>query len=209
MPDLGNYAYLFVGGADRLRGTRSGGTEDDTAVVKIHFEGRWPGDERPQQPGIGTAARCHVILPRPRVSVLERTLRTGSSWQEWPTHLSDQSYRHVESRAFNYSEPYTAAVMPAMRAWMSLHRIKRAHQRAGLTIGNFMIPGPYIAFSDTHFTLLPDSAPVTEFMRYKLNEDGSLKLDITVLRMPDYEFVRKMSFQCQIGSGARFWRQEK
>ena len=38
MLDLGDYAYMFVGGADILRGTWSGWTEDDTAVVKKYFK---------------------------------------------------------------------------------------------------------------------------------------------------------------------------
>lgn len=37
MLDLGDYAYMFVGGADILRGTWSGWTDDDTAVVKTYF----------------------------------------------------------------------------------------------------------------------------------------------------------------------------
>jgi len=37
MLDLGDYAYLFVGGADILRGTWPGWTADDTAVVKKYF----------------------------------------------------------------------------------------------------------------------------------------------------------------------------
>lgn len=38
MLDLGDYAYLFVGGADILRGTWQGWTEDDTATVKNYFK---------------------------------------------------------------------------------------------------------------------------------------------------------------------------
>ncbi|MGW8392684.1 discoidin domain-containing protein [Pseudoduganella sp. HUAS MS19] len=38
MLDLGDYAYMFVGGADILRGTWSGWTEDDTATVKKYFK---------------------------------------------------------------------------------------------------------------------------------------------------------------------------
>ncbi|AMP00207.1 F5/8 type C domain protein [Collimonas arenae] len=38
MLDLGDYAYLFVGGADILRGTWSGWTEADTATVKKYFK---------------------------------------------------------------------------------------------------------------------------------------------------------------------------
>ena len=38
MLDLGDYAYMFVGGADILRGTWQGWTEDDTAVVKKYFK---------------------------------------------------------------------------------------------------------------------------------------------------------------------------
>jgi hypothetical protein len=37
MLDLGDYAYLFVGGADILRGTWPGWTEGDTATVKKYF----------------------------------------------------------------------------------------------------------------------------------------------------------------------------
>ena len=37
MLDLGDYAYMFVGGADILRGTWSGWTEEDTATVKKYF----------------------------------------------------------------------------------------------------------------------------------------------------------------------------
>ncbi len=37
MLDLGDYAYMFVGGADILRGTWSDWTEDDTAKVKKYF----------------------------------------------------------------------------------------------------------------------------------------------------------------------------
>jgi hypothetical protein len=37
MLDLGDYAYLFVGGADILRGTWPGWTEADTAAVKKYF----------------------------------------------------------------------------------------------------------------------------------------------------------------------------
>jgi len=37
MLDLGDYAYMFVGGADILRGTWSGWTEADTAIVKKYF----------------------------------------------------------------------------------------------------------------------------------------------------------------------------
>ena len=38
MLDLGDYAYMFVGGADILRGTWSGWTEADTATVKKYFK---------------------------------------------------------------------------------------------------------------------------------------------------------------------------
>jgi hypothetical protein len=38
MLDLGDYAYMFVGGADILRGTWSGWTEEDTATVKKYFK---------------------------------------------------------------------------------------------------------------------------------------------------------------------------
>ncbi len=38
MLDLGDHAYLFVGGADILRGTWSGWSEADTAVVKKYFK---------------------------------------------------------------------------------------------------------------------------------------------------------------------------
>ncbi|NVM77900.1 putative small secreted protein [Duganella sp. SG902] len=38
MLDLGDYAYMFVGGADILRGTWSGWSEDDTATVKKYFK---------------------------------------------------------------------------------------------------------------------------------------------------------------------------
>lgn len=38
MLDLGDYAYMFVGGADILRGTWQDWTEDDTAVVKKYFK---------------------------------------------------------------------------------------------------------------------------------------------------------------------------
>jgi hypothetical protein len=38
MLDLGDYAYMFVGGADILRGTWSGWSEADTAVVKKYFK---------------------------------------------------------------------------------------------------------------------------------------------------------------------------
>ena len=38
MLDLGDYAYMFVGGADILRGTWSGWTESDTATVKTYFK---------------------------------------------------------------------------------------------------------------------------------------------------------------------------
>jgi len=38
MLDLGDYAYKFVGGAEILRGTWPGWTEDDTAVVKKYFK---------------------------------------------------------------------------------------------------------------------------------------------------------------------------
>ena len=37
MLDLGDYAYMFVGGADILRGTWPGWTETDTAAVKKYF----------------------------------------------------------------------------------------------------------------------------------------------------------------------------
>jgi hypothetical protein len=37
MLDLGDYAYMFVGGADILRGTWSGWTDADTATVKAYF----------------------------------------------------------------------------------------------------------------------------------------------------------------------------
>lgn len=37
MLDIGDYAYMLVGGADILRGTWSGWTEADTAVVKKYF----------------------------------------------------------------------------------------------------------------------------------------------------------------------------
>ncbi len=37
MLDLGDYAYMFVGGADILRGTWDGWTEADTATVKAYF----------------------------------------------------------------------------------------------------------------------------------------------------------------------------
>lgn len=37
MLDIGDYAYLFVGGADILRGTWSGWTEADTVIVKKYF----------------------------------------------------------------------------------------------------------------------------------------------------------------------------
>jgi hypothetical protein len=37
MLDLGDYAYMFVGGADILRGTWSGWSEADTATVKKYF----------------------------------------------------------------------------------------------------------------------------------------------------------------------------
>jgi len=38
MLDLGDYAYMFVGGADILRGTWPGWTEADTATVKRYFK---------------------------------------------------------------------------------------------------------------------------------------------------------------------------
>jgi len=38
MLDLGDYAYMFVGGADILRGAWSGWTEADTATVKKYFK---------------------------------------------------------------------------------------------------------------------------------------------------------------------------
>jgi hypothetical protein len=38
MLDLGDYAYKFVGGAEILRGTWSGWTENDTTVVKKYFK---------------------------------------------------------------------------------------------------------------------------------------------------------------------------
>ncbi|MTV39252.1 alginate lyase family protein [Duganella radicis] len=38
MLDLGDYAYMFVGGADILRGTWQGWSDDDTAVVKKYFK---------------------------------------------------------------------------------------------------------------------------------------------------------------------------
>ncbi|MEO5932628.1 MAG: alginate lyase family protein [Duganella sp.] len=38
MLDLGDYAYMFVGGADILRGTWPGWTEDDTTTVKKYFK---------------------------------------------------------------------------------------------------------------------------------------------------------------------------
>lgn len=38
MLDIGDYAYLFVGGADILRGTWPGWTEADTATVKKYFK---------------------------------------------------------------------------------------------------------------------------------------------------------------------------
>ncbi len=38
MLDLGDYAYLFVGGADILRGTWQGWSEEDTATVKNYFK---------------------------------------------------------------------------------------------------------------------------------------------------------------------------
>ncbi|USX23646.1 alginate lyase family protein [Oxalobacteraceae bacterium OTU3REALA1] len=38
MLDLGDFAFMFVGGADILRGTWPGWTEDDTTVVKKYFK---------------------------------------------------------------------------------------------------------------------------------------------------------------------------
>lgn len=38
MLDIGDYAYMLVGGADILRGTWSGWTEADTAIVKKYFK---------------------------------------------------------------------------------------------------------------------------------------------------------------------------
>ena len=38
MLDLGDFAFMFVGGADILRGTWPGWTEDDTATVKKYFK---------------------------------------------------------------------------------------------------------------------------------------------------------------------------
>lgn len=74
----------------------------------------------------------------------------------------------------------------------------------GLQISAFQIvQGQFIAFSDTHQTLDPSGASVTEFIRYQVSPDGATTVATTTLSASD-QVLSTVQLNCRIGKGVYF-----
>jgi hypothetical protein len=75
----------------------------------------------------------------------------------------------------------------------------------GLHISAFEIdPGHYIAFSDTHQTLDPQNASITQFIRYTVTPDGATTVATTTLSASGQVVGSTIQLDCSIGKGAYF-----
>lgn len=74
----------------------------------------------------------------------------------------------------------------------------------GLHIAAYQIPQhKFVAFSDTHQTLDPRNASVTEFIRYQVLPDGAITLATTTLSATG-QVISTVTLNCHIGRGAYF-----
>jgi hypothetical protein len=74
----------------------------------------------------------------------------------------------------------------------------------GLRINAFqVVPGQEIVFSDTHQTLDPQNATITEFIRYTVTPDGATTVATTTLSASD-QVQSVVQLNCRIGKGAYF-----
>jgi hypothetical protein len=74
----------------------------------------------------------------------------------------------------------------------------------GLHIQAFQIPqNEFIAFSDTHVTLDPQNAEITEFIRYRVTPDGTVTVAVTTLDADGHAQPSPV-LTCKIGHGAEF-----
>jgi hypothetical protein len=74
----------------------------------------------------------------------------------------------------------------------------------GLHISAFQIvPGQEIAFADTHQTLDPQNASITQFIRYTVTPDGATTVATTTLSATD-QVESTVQLNCRIGKGAYF-----
>ncbi|PWL18697.1 hypothetical protein DKP76_06355 [Falsochrobactrum shanghaiense] len=78
----------------------------------------------------------------------------------------------------------------------------------GFAIDSFMniqAPNETIVFSNTHFTVHPDNAPVIEFVRYEVSADQKAKISVKMLSPNTYEPIGEpRSFDCKLGEGLKF-----
>ena len=74
----------------------------------------------------------------------------------------------------------------------------------GLHISAFQIvPGQFIAFSDTHPTLDPQDQSITQFIRYTVAPNGATTVATTTLSASG-QVESTVQLDCQIGEGAYF-----
>jgi hypothetical protein len=75
----------------------------------------------------------------------------------------------------------------------------------GLHISAFQIdPGQYIAFSDTHQTLDPQNASITQFIRYTVTPDGATTVATTTLSASGQVVGSTIQLDCSLGKGIYF-----
>jgi hypothetical protein len=75
--------------------------------------------------------------------------------------------------------------------------------QGGLQVNAFVVvPGKRISFSDTHQTLDASGQFVTEFIRYRLDQDN--KVTVAVTRQTAAGIVTQDPLVCGLSAGARF-----
>jgi VirK protein len=75
--------------------------------------------------------------------------------------------------------------------------------QGGLRIQAFLVlPERGLLFSDVHQTLDPSDQPVTEYIRYNLEPDGQMTLNVT--RQATSGMAKEPMLVCQLAVGVRF-----
>jgi VirK protein len=75
----------------------------------------------------------------------------------------------------------------------------------GFRIESFIVPGNrYIAFSSVHETLNEHNQRVTEFIRYRVMQDGKVSIRTLSVQHASAEVSNEAQYECQIGTGVDF-----
>lgn len=78
----------------------------------------------------------------------------------------------------------------------------------GLHITSFIVPDrKFFAFSDVHPTIDRDGKPFTEYVQYRVSQDGKADIRRTTAMTDPWSVVASSNFTCEIGKGIDFvWR---